>query len=314
MTARLRIALFLGGALVAISWPARPAAEAAEVSQAAISADELLSRLALARDEAVAAGAHPSPDGMRLVRAALGLPLAVTLPQGTVLIPVDPLLESLSGDTPEDFLRAADRLGALERRARVAAGFEPLPADRVEAALTSAYRGIAPSSTTLPERIMDRIAAFLGRMVDALTTFSGPITIVAWTVVAALVAAAFLLFRRRIAVVPDRSVASRVGGGDRGYDWRALAEQAFGRGDLREGVRHLYRATVDALVARAIVPDVPGLTAGECRRAVGRSRPDLSPVVSQATVVFERVAFGRRAPGPDDVERMREAVRAASGA
>ena len=59
------------------------------------------------------------------------------------------------------------------------------------------------------------------------------------------------------------------------------------------------------------MPDVPSLTAGECRLAVSAARPAIAPLVERATVAFERVSYGDEPVADDDLDALRRAADAA---
>jgi hypothetical protein len=94
-------------------------------------------------------------------------------------------------------------------------------------------------------------------------------------------------------------------------DWRAEAEAARARGDLLQAIRAYYRQLVQSLAEKGWVSDRPGVTSGECRRAV-KNLP-ISPEVERATRAFEAVVYGRRSPRNEDVEALRSAEALVSG-
>src|SRR5205807_9480694 len=123
------------------------------------------------------------------------------------------------------------------------------------------------------------------------------------------------LGRPLVGMVADRALAARAEPRRRTVpEWRTLADAALARGDIREAVRALYAALLALLSARGIIPDVPSLTAGECRRAVSVARPALAPIVTRATTAFERVSYGAGPGSAPDVGELRKAGRAVEAA
>jgi hypothetical protein len=96
-------------------------------------------------------------------------------------------------------------------------------------------------------------------------------------------------------------------------DWRRAAEEALAAGDLLRAIRALYRQLVASLMAKGWVPDRPGVTSGDCRRAV-RNLPDIRSEVYAATRAFEEVVYGKRAPLDQDIEVLRSAETLVGGA
>lgn len=257
---------------------------------------------------------------MESVRRAAGLPARVTLGRGAVVVPADPVLARLEGVAASDFRTAAVRLKALEARAREAAAAAEGNPERLAGALARAYRGIDSGDPSWWERLQlaaARVVAEVVRLLLGLLSDSGAGRVAGWVAPAAIGAGLLLLAWRvaaRLGVVPERRLAGAPGEAEKAVDWRALAEEALARGDLREAVRATYRALLSDLAERGIVTDAPSLTAGECRAAVARARPALHPAVTDATAAFERVAYGRREPRPEDLEAVRRAESAARAA
>src|SRR4029450_4451834 len=76
----------------------------------------------------------------------------------------------------------------------------------------------------------------------------------------------------------------------------------------RAALRSRYRALAPDLASRGLVEEVPGRTAGEYRRQVGRALPEAATDFAGATELFEVAWYGRsrrwaggagRGPGSD---------------
>lgn len=303
------------GAPAAGHAPAAPPALArAARTEAArrITATEFLERLSKARRHAEAATAAPAPARMLEVRRIIGFPLVVELPGAAVSVGGDPALDALGGGTASEFQHAAAHLRALEEAAHGALAAERLDRERLRRTLAASYPGIR-ARPGLASRVQRALADFLAEAIAQLVR-GGAASVVAWIVVAAVVLGGLLLLRR-LAIVPERRARARSGAGAPvPADWGRAAEEALARGDLSEAVRALYRILLGALSARGVVSDAPSLTAGECRRAVGAALPAASVVVDRATWIFERTAYGRRAPTREDVDAVRDAGRAVTAA
>jgi hypothetical protein len=278
-------------------------------AEARISGDEFLRRLDDARALAEEGMDGVASERMDAVRATLGLPLTVVFPGWTVTVPEDPLLASLDGDSPQDFERAARHLDTLLREAERVRSAHVVEQSRLGAALAGAYEGLQSAEPSFLGRVRRAIADFFASVLDRLFRFSGLGTIVAWLAIGAVTALiAWIVVRLRL--VPERirpPAGWREAETLRDRDWLRLAEDAIRRADLLESVRLLYRALLATLARRGVVADTPTVTAGECRDAVRRARPDIYPAVAEATSAFERVVYGRAAPDRRDVESLRRA-------
>jgi uncharacterized protein DUF4129 len=73
-----------------------------------------------------------------------------------------------------------------------------------------------------------------------------------------------------------------------------------------EAVRSRYRALVADLAARGLVEEVPGRTAGEYRRQVGRALPEAATDFAGATELFEVAWYGRSSTGAGDAAHLRD--------
>lgn len=276
-------------------------------AQQTISADELLERLDRARTLAEAGMADPSSESMTQLRRTVELPARVEVGGWTGWVPVDPILEGLSGEEPEDFERALARVEALHEAVGSVGAVEPLDPHAVERAVDAAYRGAIQVRPGLAERIRRAVSELFQGLAYRLFTFVGAGTVLAWAVLAALVMGAlWLLLRLRLVpqvALREAGKRSLVGPAD----WSRRAEEAIGAGDLREAVRALYAGLLATLAGRGYVVEAPGRTAGECRAAVRGGPATLSEVVGEATESFEGVAYGGRAPEARDVAVLRRA-------
>jgi Domain of unknown function (DUF4129) len=278
-------------------------------AQEEISPDELLGRLAQARDLAQEDG-EPSPERMADVRATLGLPADVVIGEWVVVIQPDPILEDLVGDDSADFERAAGRLDALEAALADAVAVDSPDAARMADALGAAYAGVVPPRPDPLQTIFQVFGDVFEAVIQRIGNVLGAAgNVAAWAIlIAVAVVALAVLFRVRM--VPDRvSSAGRAARGGAGsVDWAARADEAMRAGDLHEAVRALYLALLAALAGRGIVADAPALTAGETRFAVQRVRPALFPAIARATESYERVIYGGATPDTRDVDHLREAT------
>lgn len=138
----------------------------------------------------------------------------------------------------------------------------------------------------------DLVADVLARLVATL----GSGTLVSWVVVAVgtllLVAVVWRLTRGMTA---DRTIpaVAPAPAGRTAADWQAASEAAEASGDHREALRCRYAALVTTLVEVGLLDDVPGRTVGER---------------------FERVVYGRRDVGADDLAVVAAAVDRAAAA
>lgn len=278
------------------------------LAQTPVSAEEFAARLERAADLTDLGAREPSPARMAQVREALGLPAEVEVGSWVVLVPEDPFLEALSGETAADFERAGSRLRA-SRRALEEALARPVPAQGdVRQALDRAYSGVVHVEPSVLDRILRPVVELVGAVLHRLLNFVGPTSILVWAVVLGLVVAAVvLLWRARL--VPDR--VRRVPAGPRAaetaVDWSRRGEEALKAGDLREAVRAFYLALLATLAGGGLLADAPALTAGEARAAVRRARPAMYPAVARATDSYERVVYGGAIPDEADIRHLRDA-------
>lgn len=304
----------IGPLSVALAMGLVLAAPAGAQPASTMSPEELLDRLDAAAELAEEGAADPSPDRMREVEEAMGLPTVVRIEGVDVAIPADPVVMNLTGSSAGDFRRAADRLAALQGSLVRAMAAVPADPEEIESALTDAYRGVLQVDPGLVERIRRWIGELIQNLLSRLFSFQGAGSVVAWIVLAGLASLAIWLVRR-LRLVPETALDAASGGaGVARVDWIARAEDAFRAGDLHAAVHAFYRALLTALSGRGLLIDAPGLTAGECRSTVRAVRPDLFDAVSDATGTFEEVAYGGAVPEADDVDRLRRAVTLARSA
>ena len=165
-----------------------------------------------------------------------------------------------------------------------------------------------PPERSLMERLLDWVLEAVGRLLAALGG-SGAGGIVGLVLLAlVLVGVGILAARFWRGLTPSPEVAAAVAGGRRrsAAEWRAEAEAQERTGAWREAVRSRYRALVADLAARGLVEEVPGRTAGEYRREVGRALPAAASDFAGATVLFEVAWYGRADTGPPDAAHLRD--------
>jgi hypothetical protein len=165
-----------------------------------------------------------------------------------------------------------------------------------------------PPDRSLAERVLDWVLEVVGRLLAALGG-SGAGGIVGLVLLGLLVLGVIVLAARfSRGLTPSPEVAAAVPGGGRrsAAEWRAEADAHERAGAWREAVRSRYRALVADLAARGLVEEVPGRTAGEYRREVGRSLPDAATDFAGATELFEVAWYGRAGTGPTEAARLRD--------
>jgi hypothetical protein len=282
-----------------------------------ISPVEYLRRLAAANAKARTLAAKPTPVGMEEVRRILGLPVELDIRGMIVAIPEDRFLEGLEGSSAKDFLEASTHLSRIETATQEAIATS-IPQDAtVERSLRRAYGGIqveVSPAERVRQTIIGYLSELLGRAIYYLSEYRGATTIAAWAVVLAVAAGVTLLIARRVRLVPEAELERTLSLSAASTDWESEFRAALARGDHPAAVRARFRELLQAMAARGVVEDRPSLTAGECRGAAARSLPSLSPVVANATNIFERVAYGRSRLEPGELEAMHDAVRAVRAA
>lgn len=280
-----------------------------------ISSVEYLRRLAIAAAQARAAVPDPSTPKMDRVRQVVGLPLKVELRKRTVSIDKDPFLDRLAGRSGRDFERAARHLDRVAEATQAAIAASPPDSDQVRKAVEEAYRGAEIRIGPL-ERIAAAISNFLAEILSVpfrlLEGGPGGLLGVAIVVVALGFLAVFLV--RRIRIVPERRLEEMRNRAEAATDWDRVAREALERGDIVEATRARFRALLQALADRGVVEAIPSLTAAEAKAQTRQGLPSVYSLVSDATTIFERVAYGESAPARaelDTIRRAEEAVRAA---
>ena len=172
---------------------------------------------------------------------------------------------------------------------------------------------------SLYQRLLDFVGHTLGRLIDVVAG-GGRGALLAVMILAIVAAATLYLVARGLQL--GRPVADGSDGAEvvverrrRAIEWDAEAEAFEARGEWRAALRCRYRALVARLARAGVVDEVPGRTAGEYRRLVGRARPAVAPPFSDASDLFERAWYGGGETGPDDSAAFRRlADEVASGA
>ena len=165
-----------------------------------------------------------------------------------------------------------------------------------------------PAERSLVERVYDWVLDMIGRLLGAIAG-SGAGGIVGLVLLALVLAAVGVLAARfSRGLTPSAEVAAAVPAGRRrsAADWRADAEAQERVGAWREAVRSRYRALVADLAARGLVEEVPGRTAGEYRREVGRAVPAAAADFAGATELFEVAWYGRSDTGAREAAHLRD--------
>ena len=165
-----------------------------------------------------------------------------------------------------------------------------------------------PPHRSLTERLVDWVLELIGRLLAALGG-SGAGGIVGLVLLAlVLVGVGVLAARFSRGLTPSPEVAAAVPAGRRrsAAVWRAEAEAQERAGAWREAVRSRYRALVADLASRGLVEEVPGRTAGEYRREVGRALPEAATDFAGATELFEVAWYGRARTGAGEAAHLRD--------
>jgi hypothetical protein len=158
------------------------------------------------------------------------------------------------------------------------------------------------------ERALDWVGERLGDLLRDLTA-GGLGTVVAWVVLGLLVAVVVAVVVRVLRTtrrMPTRPPPLDVERRRPVADWRAEAERHEAAGDWKAALRCRYRALVVDLIARDLLDDVPGRTAGEYRREVADQAPVVAGEFAGASELFERAWYGDLPTGPDESRRFRE--------
>ena len=165
-----------------------------------------------------------------------------------------------------------------------------------------------PPDRPLLDRLFDWVLELIGRLLAALggSGAGGIIGLILLALV--LVGVGVLAARFSRGLTPSPEVAAAVPGGVRrsAAEWRAQAEALERAGAWREAVRSRYRALVADLASSGLVEEVPGRTAGEYRRQVGRGMPDAAADFAGATELFEVAWYAGADTGSQEAARLRE--------
>jgi hypothetical protein len=165
-----------------------------------------------------------------------------------------------------------------------------------------------PAERSLVERALEWVLEVVGRLLGAIAG-SGAGGIVGLALLAlALAGVGVLVARFSRGLTPSAEVAAAVpaGRGRSAAEWRADAEAQERVGAWREAVRSRYRALVADLAARGLVEEVPGRTAGEYRRELGRAAPAAAADFAGATELFEVAWYGRADTGAGEAAHLRD--------
>jgi hypothetical protein len=165
-----------------------------------------------------------------------------------------------------------------------------------------------PPERSLVERAYDWVLEAIGRLLGAIAR-SGAGGIVGLVLLALVLAGVGVLvarFSRGLTSSAEAAAAMPVGRRRSAAAWRADAEAQERAGAWREAVRSRYRALVADLAARGLVEEVPGRTAGEYRRQVGRALPEAATDFAGATELFEVAWYGRSSTGAGDAAHLRD--------
>jgi uncharacterized protein DUF4129 len=165
-----------------------------------------------------------------------------------------------------------------------------------------------PPDRPLLDRVLDWALEMIGRLLAALggSGAGGIVGLVLLALVLVGVGVLVARFSRGLTPSPEVAAAVPVGVRRSAAEWRAEAEAQERAGAFREAVRSRYRALVADLAARGLVEEVPGRTAGEYRREVGRSLPDAAADFAGATELFEVAWYGRADTGSGEAARLRD--------
>jgi hypothetical protein len=166
-----------------------------------------------------------------------------------------------------------------------------------------------PPPKSLIEQITDKIRDLFGSFLQTVTG-GGSGSIVGIVIIAALVGlVAFVIVKATRGVqrgtVPAATVEINVDVRRSPNEWLAEAGRLEAEGRWKEALRCRYRALAAQLVARKVVPDIPGRTVGEHRADVRTSVPSASPSFDEAAELFEEAWYGDQPTGPEENARFR---------
>jgi hypothetical protein len=165
-----------------------------------------------------------------------------------------------------------------------------------------------PPERSLIERVYDWVLELIGRLLAALggSGAGGVVGLVLLALVLVGVGILVARFSRGLTPSPEVVAAAPAGRRRSAAEWRAEAEAHERAGAWREAVRSRYRALVADLASRGLVEEVPGRTAGEYRREVGRALPAAATDFAGATELFEVAWYGRSGTGARDAAHLRD--------
>ena len=182
---------------------------------------------------------------------------------------------------------------------------------------------------TLLERVGRRLSEWLQHLLEKLHfpgvgtgQFGGGAgTVVAWVLillaVGVLVLAVVRAVQRRVRKPPaddTPATTTDVEHERRAKDWADEATRMEREGRFKDAVRARYRELVRTLVDRGQLPDVPGLTTGELRRALGRTTPTAAAPFDRACTTFELAWYAELPVDADDLAGLRAAAAEVLGA
>ncbi|MGH9212297.1 MAG: DUF4129 domain-containing protein [Acidimicrobiales bacterium] len=166
---------------------------------------------------------------------------------------------------------------------------------------------------TLFERIVDWIGERLGDTVSGLSLGGALPQFVAWLILIALLAGVGFLIVKSVQAgswgriarrrTEDAQVITSAERHRSASDWMAEAVGHEAGGRWREGLLCRYRALVTQLVAREVLAEVVGRTAGEYVRDVSARWPNAAASFVAATDLFEAAWYGGRETGPAERDR-----------
>ena len=165
-----------------------------------------------------------------------------------------------------------------------------------------------PPPRSLTERLFDWVLGAIGWLLAALggTGAGGIVGLVLLALVLGGVGVLVARFSRGLTPSPEVAAAVPAGRRRSAAEWRAEAEAQERAGAWREAVRSRYRALVADLASRGLVEEVPGRTAGEYRREVGRALPEAAADFAGATELFEVAWYGRTGTGAGEAADLRD--------
>lgn len=162
-----------------------------------------------------------------------------------------------------------------------------------------------PEPKGLVERAFDAVGDLLGDLFGTLVDGGGS-SLVAWAILGLLAVAVTVLVLRWVRTVRPDAVRTTTAAAEvrrPAVAWLRDAEAHEARGEWREALRCRYRALVGDLIARRLLRDVPGRTAGEYRADLAEAAPSVAPAFAGATELFELAWYGDRPTGPGESSR-----------